>query len=146
MSIQSTFNQGLTLASLLGSRLLEPYAETRRSLKNIGRQEKTVEKALDIVEPDSSKEVELVNKLAELEEKRFDVKPTEENLNRLQNARDWTSTPEEYDTPEKSLTRNLIREGMERSARRQQAAREEQARIAESNRIRNIILGGGSNG
>ena len=138
MSIQSTFNQGLTLAALLGGKALASYGETRSKLKSLDTEEKTLMKELE--------QVDIVKRLAEIEEQRFDIKPTAENLNRVENAREGAFDPSFYDTAEKAASRQFLREGIARTRERTEAFKQEQARIAESNRIRNLILGGGSDG
>lgn len=90
MSIQGTINQGLSLTALLATQSPEYKAavEKRSKLKNLAAKEKAVEKQTTAIGMNEELGPEEAisfhgSKMADIYEERFNVDPTEENLEKL---------------------------------------------------------------
>ena len=141
MEIQGSINQLLQSAAILGR--LAPGYEKRAELRQLNQKYKTYEKQIDLynLQKDSNQLTpaqleagkQLNQKLASLSERRFELDPTIDNLNK------YMGTLQSTENIETANKKELLRRKAEESAKA--SLKEEQQRLANSrSAIRKEIL------
>lgn len=94
MIIQSSINQGISLAALIASQnpKLQEYGKKQRALKDLGKREKALYKEKDILEEHAEVDAEeigtyVAGKEAEIAEERYDIDPTAKNFQAVLEAK-----------------------------------------------------------
>lgn len=82
MSIQSTINQGISVASLLISQnpAVQSKAKDRAEFRNLTKQEKAINKTIDSLGSDIAAKEPYGEQLADVKKRQFELKPSEETL------------------------------------------------------------------
>lgn len=160
MSIQSTINQGLSLASLLISQnpKLKAMGEQRGALRKLDKEEKVLLGQLNQLTPaekvtasgevtEIGDELEITEKLSDIAKKRFETKPSEDTYAAYLDAKYKRAA--DYDSPEKAKGRQFLREVSMMSAKRaeaetkaQEASRLEAERLSKSRAFAKMVMEG----